>query len=187
MWRGPPAIKCAKKLRKCALTSDRSPIISTRKPLSRARQWILLRAINISGQSWTIILTLSATQIIYKKKKKKLFLPSLSSAGFSTWTSGEKTHSKILEVHQSSPADLFNKKDSHLWQSEFQLLPSGSQLRLHKIKSNRYKHSFVPSAISLLNSRREQSRTWLINSLIFFLGFTVFNETVLNRNSCLPW
>jgi len=35
---------------------------------------------------------------------------------------------------------------------EFQLLPSGSQLRFPYVRSNRYKHSFIPTSISLINS-----------------------------------
>jgi len=40
---------------------------------------------------------------------------------------------------------------SHPLYSEFQFLPSGSRLRFPSVRSNRYKHSFIPTWISLLN------------------------------------
>ncbi len=43
---------------------------------------------------------------------------------------------------------------SHPLHQEFLFLPSGSLLRLPPAKTNRHKHSFTPSAVSLLNSRR---------------------------------
>lgn len=43
--------------------------------------------------------------------------------------------------------------DSHPLYSEFHLLPSGSQYRTPLSKTNRFKNSFVPSAVKLLNSR----------------------------------
>ncbi len=71
--------------------------------------------------------------------------------------------SKILEVQQSHPTDLYNPQVVRKAQSilmvtlhplypEFQFLPSGSRLRFPSVRSNRYKHSFIPTSTSLLNS-----------------------------------
>jgi len=65
------------------------------------------------------------------------------------------TSSKILEIQQNHPTDLYNRQvvgkarsilmvTSH---SKFQFLPSGFPL----VRSNKYKHSFIPTSISLLN------------------------------------
>ena len=73
------------------------------------------------------------------------------------------TSSKILGVQQSHPTDLYNRQvvrkarsilmvTSHPLYSEFQFLPSGSRLRFPFVRSNRYKHSFIHTSISLLNS-----------------------------------
>ncbi len=42
---------------------------------------------------------------------------------------------------------------SHPLPAEFQMLPSGSRFKLPKLRTNRYKHSFEPAAILLLNSK----------------------------------
>jgi len=68
------------------------------------------------------------------------------------------TSRKVLGVQQSHPTDLYNQQvvgkarfilmvTSHPLHSEFQFLPSGFLL----VRSNRYKHSFIPTSISLLN------------------------------------
>ncbi len=51
---------------------------------------------------------------------------------------------------------------SHQWQRQFEFLPSGSLFRLPPIKTNRYKNSFIPTVISLLNSSRKRMLLLLI-------------------------
>ena len=71
-----------------------------------------------------------------------------------------KAGGEIIGAKQSSLADLCNrfvhKKAISILSAnghpEFQLLPSKSRFRFPAIKTNRYRLSFVPSAISLLNS-----------------------------------
>lgn len=91
----------------------------------------------------------------------------------------EVTSNEILGVLQCTLTDLFNRQiirkanailsdSSHPLHSEFQFLPSGPRLRLSRMESNRYKHSFVPTAISLLYSGQgRRSRTWLVDILWF--------------------
>jgi len=93
-----------------------------------------------------------------------------------------KTSNKILGVEQCTLTDLFTRQiireaneilsdSSHPLHSEFQFLPSGPRLSLPCMKSNRYKHSFVPTAISLLNSGQgKRSRTWLVDIGFCFLS-----------------
>ena len=54
---------------------------------------------------------------------------------------------KILGVQHSTLSDF----------SEFHTLPSGSRLSPPPLKSNRYRHSFIPTAISILNSDHGRS------------------------------
>ena len=74
-----------------------------------------------------------------------------------------KVSGKIIGAQQSSLTDLHRKAtlrkaesilsvSAHPLHSEFQLLPSGSRFRFPSVKTNRFRFSFVPSAISLLNS-----------------------------------
>ena len=75
-----------------------------------------------------------------------------------------KVASKVSGRTQAQLSDLykrqtFNRASSllevsdHPLRSEFELLPSGRRLRVPTTKTNRFKRSFVPAAIQLLNSR----------------------------------
>ncbi len=48
---------------------------------------------------------------------------------------------------------------SHVLQREFELLPSGRRFRTSMSRYNRYKNSFVPLAIRLLNSNSRDTTT----------------------------
>lgn len=72
-----------------------------------------------------------------------------------------KLSSNILGVHQSSLSDLFTRQAksilseaTHPLFNEFQSLPSGSRSSFRAVKTNRYRHSFSPTAISILNSKQ---------------------------------
>ena len=92
-----------------------------------------------------------------------------------------KVCSKITGSALKTLQDLYNKQlhkkaesilsdCSHPLHQQFQFLPSGSLLRLPLAKTNRYKHSFVPSAISLLTSSRKRGKVfWLIDFIYFTL------------------
>lgn len=67
--------------------------------------------------------------------------------------------------------EMFLDSD-HFLHPDFSMLPSGCRYRLPKMKNNRYKYSFVPYAIRLLNSFR------MYDSL-YFMYFYYFQE-VLN-------
>ena len=71
--------------------------------------------------------------------------------------------SKIIGVQQSNLSVLYNSQvvkransilsdHSHPLHQHFQLLPSGTRFSLPSVKTNRYKHSFTPTAITLLNA-----------------------------------
>ncbi len=73
-----------------------------------------------------------------------------------------KMSSKILEVQQSMLSNLYTRQvgrkarsilsdATHPLYNEFQTLPSGSRFRFPSLKSNRYKQSSIPAAISVLN------------------------------------
>ncbi len=61
---------------------------------------------------------------------------------------GELYQKQMLRRVESILSD-----SSHPLQAEFQMLPSGSRFKLPKLRTNIYKHSFVPAAILLLNSK----------------------------------
>ncbi len=74
-----------------------------------------------------------------------------------------KVSSCIIGSKQKALEELYQKQmlrrvesilsdSSHPLQAEFQMLPSGLRFKLPKFRTNRYKHSFVPAAILLLNS-----------------------------------
>lgn len=74
--------------------------------------------------------------------------------------------SKIIGTDQEALQDMYNKRvhrkaksilsdSSHPLYQQFEHLPSGSLFRLPPVKTNRYKQSFIPTAVSLLNSKRK--------------------------------
>ncbi len=67
-------------------------------------------------------------------------------------------------------------------QAEFQMLTSGSRFKLPKLRTNRYKHSFVPAAILLLNSKTQLIDLPFIDCLLFFI---VFSHACKVGNLCI--
>ena len=78
-----------------------------------------------------------------------------------------KVSSKIIGIQQIKLTELYNRHvlkkaesimsdSSHPLHAEFTMLPSGSRFSQPSAKTNRYKFSFVPSAISLLNSVKKR-------------------------------
>ncbi len=74
---------------------------------------------------------------------------------------------KIIGVQQSNLSVLYNSQvvkransilsdHSHPLHHHFQLLPSGTRFSLPSVKTNRYKHSFNPTAITLLNAGKRR-------------------------------
>lgn len=73
-----------------------------------------------------------------------------------------KLASKISGRSQAQLTDLYNRQvfrrassllecQDHPLHAEFKLLPSGRQLRVPVMRTKRYKVSFIPTAIKLLN------------------------------------
>ena len=73
--------------------------------------------------------------------------------------------SKIIGVQQTSLSTLYkkqvlNKANSivrnhhHPLYQEFKLLPSCRRYRVPRTRTNRSKHSFIPTAVSVLNQKR---------------------------------
>lgn len=50
-------------------------------------------------------------------------------------------------------ADKISTDSDHVLHNEFELLPSGRRFRVPRCRGNRYKHSFVPSSITLMNNK----------------------------------
>ncbi len=67
-------------------------------------------------------------------------------------------------------------------QAEFQMLTSGSRFKLPKLRTNRYKHSFVPAAILLLNSKTKLIDLPFIDCLLFII---VFSHACKVGNLCI--
>lgn len=74
-----------------------------------------------------------------------------------------KVSSKITGTQQNSLTDLFNSQvlrkadlisrdGTHPLNPDFQLLPSGFRYKCPIARTNRYKHSFIPTAVTLLNT-----------------------------------
>lgn len=59
----------------------------------------------------------------------------------------------IFEISVLAQAKSIIKEPSHLLHSEYEPLPSG-RYRAIKHKSNRFKFSFVPTSVALLNKSR---------------------------------
>ncbi len=66
---------------------------------------------------------------------------------------GETSASELYQKQMLRSVESIMSDSSHPLQAEFQMLPSGSRFKLPKLRTNRYKHSFVPAAILLLNSK----------------------------------
>jgi len=73
------------------------------------------------------------------------------------------TASKVIGVQQILPQDIFKKRvvkkafsiincPSHPLHNEFVILPSGRRYRVIGGKTSRFKNSFIPTAILMLNS-----------------------------------
>ncbi len=68
--------------------------------------------------------------------------------------SKQKGLEKLYQKQMLRRVKSILSNSSHPLQAEFQMLPSGSRFKLPKLRTNRYKHSFVPAAILLLNSTK---------------------------------
>ena len=62
----------------------------------------------------------------------------------------------IYEKRVLKKAHSLIEDESHPLLKDFELLPSGSLFRAPKIRTNRFRNSFIPSAISLLNKSRKR-------------------------------
>ncbi len=67
--------------------------------------------------------------------------------------SKQKGLDKLYQKQMLRWVESILSDSSHPFQAEFQMLPSGSRFKLPKLRTNRYKHSFLPAAILLLNSK----------------------------------
>ncbi|KAF7643944.1 hypothetical protein LDENG_00230620 [Lucifuga dentata] len=67
---------------------------------------------------------------------------------------GKKEYPSLLSTYESvvvRQAQRILKDPTHILYHEYELLPSGKCYRASRCKSNRYKFSFVPTSITLLN------------------------------------
>ena len=64
---------------------------------------------------------------------------------------GVKKHPSLQNIYEQSIIRQAQHMVSHILDPDLQLLPSGRRFRVPKSRLNRYKHSFLPMAITLLN------------------------------------
>ena len=75
---------------------------------------------------------------------------------------------KIAGINQQSLEDIYTRRtvekarniknnQSHVLNTLFEVLPSGQRLRQIKCRTNRYRNSFIPQAITLLNKHYKRS------------------------------
>ncbi len=82
--------------------------------------------------------------------QKMVFGPALVSSCITG--SKQKGLEELYQKQMLRRVESILSDSSHHLQAEFQMLPSGSRFKLPKFRTNRYKHSFVPASILLLNS-----------------------------------
>ncbi len=141
--------------------SSQIPVCFVRKASSACIAWGSWRSL-----MWTRPLTL-----FYRSFVESVVIFSLICWYGSITLKQKNSISRLIRVSscitgskQKSLGELYQKQmlrrvesilsdSSHPLQAEFQMLPSGSRFKLPKLRTNRYKHSFVPAAILLLNSK----------------------------------
>lgn len=99
--------------------------------------------------TFSLICWYGSISVKQKNSLSRLIKVSSSITGFRQKGLEELYYSQMLRKVESILVD-----SSHPLQIEFQMLPLGLRLKLPKCRTNRYKHSFVPSAILLLNSKK---------------------------------
>ena len=62
---------------------------------------------------------------------------------------------------------------SHILQTEYELLPSGRRYRIPKCKLNRFKYSFIPTSIKMLNRSVRPGKCAITWCSVFLLLFVV--------------
>ena len=70
---------------------------------------------------------------------------------------GNQKLSSLKEIFHSSVRKLslhISTDSTHVFHSQYELLPSGRRYRVHKCRTNRYKHSFVPNSVQQMNKSR---------------------------------
>ncbi len=85
--------------------------------------------------------------------KQKNSISRLIRVGSCITGSKQKSLGELYQKQMLRRVESILSDSSHPLQAEFQMLPSGSRYKLPKLRTNRYKHSFVPAAILLLNSK----------------------------------
>ncbi len=68
---------------------------------------------------------------------------------------GVKDHVSLQTIYEQSilrHARKILSDQSHILHSEYELLPSGRRFRVPRSGLNRYKHSFMPTSVNILNA-----------------------------------
>jgi len=69
---------------------------------------------------------------------------------------GQKDYPPLQTIYENKVVNLayrILKDPSHILLPEYELLPSGRRYRASRCKSNRYKLSFLPTSIALINKQ----------------------------------
>lgn len=67
---------------------------------------------------------------------------------------------ELFEQATIRQANVIASDCDHVLNGEYILLNSGRRFRLPLCKHNRYKHSFIPQSIKLLNKQRRNGIEW---------------------------
>lgn len=88
--------------------------------------------------------------ILCKTKISKLVQNAMKIIGNTKYPSLQS----IFETSVLAQADKITKEPSHALFSEYKLLPSGRRYRAVRCEYARYKESFIPVSVALLNKRK---------------------------------
>lgn len=86
--------------------------------------------------------------LVSRLKKKKSLFPKKQKSAVKSYMSSKLTDLYNRQLVQKAKSIPSVSTCPH--HSELQILPPGSQFRFPSVKSNGYRHSFIPTTISLL-------------------------------------
>lgn len=112
--------------------------------------------------------------VTFRSQVNCLVHTAMKVVGMGVYPPLESTFGKIF-LRQAKKMTL---DPCHVLYTEFELLPSGPRYRTQRFRYKRYKNSFVPLAIGLLNSNVKNVRTRLLtNAEILLHGLSVLPKT----------
>ena len=92
--------------------------------------------------------------IMFLWKRCVVWTPPCKPINRATKLLGNEALPTLQDVFHKSVQKLALKRSTdptHVLHSQYELLPSGRRYRVHKCRTNRYKHSFVPNSVQFSN------------------------------------